>query len=183
MPRKPPSSRRNASPRNRAGLRRRGQPSMKRRALARTQASLAAGLFTLRANESAFGVASSIVILESEGRKRSIKVGGVRHLFQLPAHRPRHRLVSHMANDAIARLFTAFAHPQRVSIMKAIYTGAASYADLREKVGLKAGPMYHHIKELRLAGVVSDGPRDLYRLTPRGEKALIVVCSMSSILE
>jgi len=86
-----------------------------------------------------------------------------------------------MTDEAIAKLFAAFGHPQRVAIMKAIFAGAGTYADLREKVGLKAGPMYHHLRELRLAGVLADGPRDVYRLTGLGRDALMIACSIASI--
>jgi predicted transcriptional regulator len=87
-----------------------------------------------------------------------------------------------VSDQDLARLLSAFAHPQRVAIMKAIYTGAGTYAALRSKVGLKAGPMYHHLRELRLAGVLADGPRDVYRLTSKGRDALIIACSLGSIL-
>jgi hypothetical protein len=81
----------------------------------------------------------------------------------------------------LAKLLAGFGHPQRVAIVKAIFTGAGSYGALCEKVGLKAGPMYHHLRELRLAGVLADGPRDVYRLTQQGRDALMLVCSLSSI--
>jgi DNA-binding HxlR family transcriptional regulator len=126
-------------------------------------------------------VASSVVILESSGTERRIAVGGLKRLYRRPAQRPRHKFVEAVSDEATAKLLSAFGHPQRVAIMKAIFSGAGTYADLREKVPLKAGPMYHHLRELRLAGVLADGARDVYRLTPRGRDALILACTLMSI--
>ncbi len=124
-----------------------------------------------------------LALVEAQGRDRRIRVGGVKRLYRRPAQRPRHKLVEEVTDEAIAKLLSAFAHPQRVAIIKAIFAGAGRYAELREKVGLKAGPMYHHLRELRLAGVLADGPRDVYRLTAAGSDALLVACSLESLRE
>lgn len=120
-------------------------------------------------------------MVEASGRHRRVRIGGVRRLYRRPAQRPRHKLTGEVSDAALAKLLSGFAHPQRVAIVKAIFTGAGTYADLRERVGLKAGPMYHHLRELRLAGVLADGPRDVYRLTQQGTDALMMACSLASI--
>ncbi len=135
----------------------------------------------MRAGEKWYGVATMVAIVEAEGPDRRVQVGGLRRLYRRPAQRPRHKLVDTVPDEALAKLLSGFGHPQRVAIAKAIFTGAGRYADLRERVGLKAGPMYHHLRELRLAGVLADGPRDVYRLTPQGRDALILACSLASL--
>jgi len=137
--------------------------------------------FGLRSDQNWYGVATFWSILEAEGRERRFRVGGVRRLYRRPAQRPRHQLTEQISDESLAKLLSAFGHPQRIAIMKAIYTGAGSYGELRKRVGLKAGPMYHHLRELRLAGVLADGPRDVYRLTRRGRDVLILACSLGAL--
>lgn len=128
-----------------------------------------------------YGVSTYIAIVESEGKQRRRRVGGISKVYKRPAQRPRHKFVDQMSSEDLAKLLSAFAHPHRVAIIKAIFAGAGHYADLREKVPLKAGPMYHHLRELRLAGVLADGPRDVYELTQIGRDALLIVCSLGSL--
>ncbi len=135
----------------------------------------------LRKGENWYGVGTQLLILESQGTERHIQVGGVRRLYRVPARRPRHQFVEGLSNEQIARWMSALAHPQRVAIVKAVFCGAVNYGDLRERVPLKAGPMYHHLRELRLAGVLTVGTRDVYQLTPIGRNLLIVACSIGSI--
>jgi DNA-binding HxlR family transcriptional regulator len=139
------------------------------------------GLFGLPAAQNWWGVATVVATMEAEGRQRRVRVGGIERLYQRPAQRPRHKLVQAVADEDLAKLLSGFGHPHRVAIVKAIYAGAGTYRELRKKVPLKAGPMYHHLRELRLAGVLADGPRDVYRLTPRGRDAVMVVCSIGTL--
>jgi len=147
----------------------------------KTKKRLRANPFGIRDDQNWYGVASVLALVEAEGKTRRIRVGGVRELHRRPAQRPKHKLIEHMSDAEMAKLLSAFGHPQRVAIAKAIYAGAHRYADLRERVNLKAGPMYHHLRELRLAGVLADGPRDVYELTERGRDAVIVLCSLASL--
>ncbi len=130
-----------------------------------------------------YGVATLVAVIEAEGKQRRRRVGGITKVYKRPAQRPRHKLVDEMSNEDLAKLLSAFGHPQRVAIIKAIFAGAGRYADLREKVPLKPGPMYHHLRELRLAGVLADGPRDVYELTPMGRDALMIVCTLATLHE
>ena len=162
----------------------RTQPKTPNRSQPRTQRPhkrLRANLFGIRADQDWYGVATVLALVEAQGRERRVRVGGLRQLYRRPAQRPRHKLTEHTSDREMAKLLSAFGHPQRVAIAKAIYAGAHRYASLRESVDLKAGPMYHHLRELRLAGVLADGPRDAYELTDRGRDAVIVLCSLASL--
>lgn len=142
-----------------------------------------AGLPELRRGQSWYGWATTLGILESDGPTRRVRVGGLKHLHRRPAQRPRHDLVNHASDEWLAKVLSAFANPHRVAIMKAIFTGAGSYAELRKRVGLKAGPMYHHLRELRLAGMLADGSRDMYDLTTQGRDLLAIMCSLPSLID
>jgi hypothetical protein len=82
----------------------------------------------------------------------------------------------------LAELAAGFAHPQRVILVRALMEGASSYRQIRMALGAKAGPLYHHVKQLRLCGLLQVGPRDVYRLTEAGQLAAGVLCAMERVL-
>ena len=78
--------------------------------------------------------------------------------------------------QSVAQILAAVGHPQRVSILMLLLEGPAVYRALLDLTGLKAGPLYHHINQLRLAGLILPKQRDLYELTRAGRN--IVLCAM-----
>jgi hypothetical protein len=71
----------------------------------------------------------------------------------------------------------AFGHPQRARIMGKLLEGPATYRSLQRVTRLKAGPLYHHVNQLRLAGLILPKQRDLYELT-RGGRNLILAAAV-----
>ena len=71
------------------------------------------------------------------------------------------------------RVLAAVGHEQRVRLMAKLLEGPATYRALQRVTKLKAGPLYHHINQLRLAGLILPKQRDLYELT-RGGRNLIL---------
>ena len=47
--------------------------------------------------------------------------------------------------------------------------------------GLKGGPLYHHVNQLRLAGLVRPKERNLYEITPAGTKWLMLGAAMAKM--
>lgn len=133
-------------------------------------------------NRRLFGLAGVCGVVECDGIKPIITVERLEELFTKPAKRPRERFLSAASNEGIAKLCNAMANPRRVAMLKAIFTGAGSYAQLSETLGLKAGPLYHHVRELRLAGLLKLAQRDTYRLTEYGKYALLLACLSESLL-
>jgi predicted transcriptional regulator len=82
----------------------------------------------------------------------------------------------------VADLAAGFAHPQRVLLLRTLMEGATRYSELRAALGAKAGPLYHHIRQLRLCGLLEAGPRDTYHLTLRGRLAAGVMCALDRLL-
>ena len=80
--------------------------------------------------------------------------------------------------DQLARLLAALAHPQRVTILLKLLAGEATHRLLSKATGLKAGPLYHHIRELRAAGLIGPKVRDLYTLTATGERAILAALAL-----
>lgn len=71
------------------------------------------------------------------------------------------------------RVLAAVGHEQRVRLLAKLLEGPATYRALQRVTKLKAGPLYHHINQLRLAGLILPKQRDLYELT-RGGRNLIL---------
>lgn len=81
----------------------------------------------------------------------------------------------------LARMLAALAHPQRLQILLHLLTGEASYQSLAHRTGLKAGPLYHHIRELRSAGFLSPKRRDLYALTRLGRRVTLAATAVGHL--
>ena len=71
----------------------------------------------------------------------------------------------------------ALGHVQRGRMMGKLLEGPATYRALQKVTALKAGPLYHHINQLRLAGLILPKQRDLYELT-RGGRNLILAAML-----
>jgi len=77
--------------------------------------------------------------------------------------------------ERLARLLAAIAHPQRLVILLKLLAGEATHKLLTKATGLKAGPLYYHLRELREAGLIGPRVRDLYVLTRQGRRLILAV--------
>jgi DNA-binding transcriptional ArsR family regulator len=75
--------------------------------------------------------------------------------------------------ENISELFSAMSHPQRVAILCQLLEGEANHQILADITGLKAGPLYHHLRELRYAGLIGPKVRDTYKITRKGQRAIL----------
>jgi DNA-binding transcriptional ArsR family regulator len=83
--------------------------------------------------------------------------------------------------EILARLLAAIAHPQRAEILLKLLGGEATHRSLAKTTGLKAGPLYHHLRELRMAGLIGPKVRDLYVLTARGARAILATMAIERL--
>ncbi len=74
--------------------------------------------------------------------------------------------------------FAAFGHTQRAKVMARLLEGPATYRALQRVTKLKAGPLYHHINQLRLAGLILPKQRDLYELTRGGRNIILAAMAV-----
>jgi len=81
----------------------------------------------------------------------------------------------------LARLLGALAHPQRIGILLKLLGGEATHRSLAKATGLTAGPLYHHLRELRMAGLIGPKVRDLYVLAPTGGRAILAAIAMERL--
>ena len=78
------------------------------------------------------------------------------------------RLVQRCNPRETASLLASMSNPHRLVILHRLLQGPATYRQLQATCKLKAGPLYHHISSLRLAGLVGPKTRDYYELSEVG---------------
>ena len=76
----------------------------------------------------------------------------------------------------------AFGHPQRVKLLGKMLEGPATYRALQRVTQLKAGPLYHHINQLRLARLILPKRRDLYELTRGGRNLMLTAMAVGPLI-
>ncbi len=69
----------------------------------------------------------------------------------------------------------AAASTHRLAILELLLGGPATYQHLQKTTGLKVGPLYHHVNQLRAAGLIGPKERDLYWLTQSGRILVLVL--------
>ncbi|MBU0716604.1 MAG: hypothetical protein KJ749_00005, partial [Planctomycetes bacterium] len=76
----------------------------------------------------------------------------------------------------------AAGHPIRGRLLTKLLEGPATYRALQRTTKTKAGPLYHHINQLRLAGLIMPKQRDLYELTRAGRNLILVALAIKPLL-
>ncbi len=95
---------------------------------------------------------------------------------------PSNRPPTHLP-EPTTEAFAAMGHPQRARMLLALLQGPATYRTIQKVTKLKAGPLYHHINQLRLAGLIAPRQRDLYELTRGGRNLALVAIAASPLLK
>ena len=80
------------------------------------------------------------------------------------------------------RALAAVGHTARVRLLAKMLEGPATYRTLQRQTKLKPGPLYHHINQLRLAGLILPKQRDLYELTRGGRNLILSVIVLGPLL-
>lgn len=126
-------------------------------------------LVGMSATRPARGAGVLVAVVEGDGTNRKVAVNCEKYANGLPTGRQARR-----QEATLVQLFSAIASTRRLTMLKAILAGADSYAKLRKAVGLSAGPLYYHLRELKSTGLVLKGRRNVYKLTPRGKQLLLI---------
>lgn len=92
------------------------------------------------------------------------------------------KLARTIREDRLAALLAAMAHPMRLKIVYLLLEGPATHRHLTKATGLNAGPLYHHIRELRQAGIIGPKSRDLYTLTRSGHRMAMILAILQKVL-
>jgi ArsR family transcriptional regulator len=81
-----------------------------------------------------------------------------------------------LAPDRLAQVLAALAHPARLILLRALLEQARTSQELQAILGVSSpGQLYHHLKELLAAGVVTQARRSHYEITPRQVVPLLAV--------
>ena len=137
------------------------------------------------------GCGVSLIVVERAGRNRervtqvseyssiSMKAGGGGRRARSPAEGATSRRASALSDAC--RALSTLGHVDRVRLMLKLLEGPATYRALQRTTRLKAGPLYHHINQLRLSGLLLPKQRDLYELT-RGGRNLVLAAVVAAPL-
>jgi hypothetical protein len=125
-----------------------------------------------------FGVAVLLAVAERWGAEGAVQCIRQEALFERPGSRPKTSLLERANVDALARVLSGFAHPDRIRIARSILAGANTHHLLIEAVRIKTGPLYHHLRELERAGLVSMMARNAYAVTDFGRLAMFVTAAL-----
>ncbi len=79
---------------------------------------------------------------------------------------------------AAARLLHGAAHAERLRLMAELIPGPRTHHDLKTATGLKAGPLYHHVRELERADLVVCPARNRYELTEAGRLTFLLTAGL-----
>lgn len=78
------------------------------------------------------------------------------------------QIVAEEADEGIAGLAEAAAHPIRVRILKLLAAAERSAKEIGETVGLEGGPLYHHLRAMIAAGLIAQPERSRYAVREGG---------------
>lgn len=100
-----------------------------------------------------------------------------------PAERQKaaHEIARGTQPERLARLLSAVGHAQRLRILLVLLGGEATHGQLSKATGLKSGPLYYHLNELRAAGLIGPKLRDLYVLTQKGRRVLLAALAVDRL--
>jgi len=97
--------------------------------------------------------------------------------LQLAAFHPRARIteiscgstpMTQRRAESLAGVLAALGHPLRLRILERLMTGPATYEELVKLTGVRSGPLYFHLEQLRSVMLVGPKRRDCYELTRHG---------------
>lgn len=99
-----------------------------------------------------------------------------------PTAKAARRLVQRVNPQEIASLMASMSNAHRVVILHRLLQGSASYKELQTASKLKAGPLYHHVAFLRLAGLIGPKARDTYELTELGVRLAVLTAMLPKLV-
>jgi len=141
----------------------------------------ASALFpTLSSSAHRYGLAIVLAIAERQGEDAQLEVARLERFAAKPGRGPKSAFVQLADAAGIAKTLAGLAHPDRVRIGRAILLGSHTHQLLREAVGIKTGPLYHHLRALERAGLITMADRNQYGLTRMGRAAILTSTSLAA---
>jgi len=104
------------------------------------------------------------------------------HKDQSKARRTVERAVQVEPGAGAIRTFAALGNRHRMRLLAMLLVRPAAHRDLEHATGLRAGPLYYHVNQLRLAGLVVASERNAYELTQSGRRAVLTAAVLAKAL-
>lgn len=127
-----------------------------------------------------FGVGVLLALAQRQGGDAAVRYAAIEEAFDRPGQRPKAALLAKADAKKVSEVLSGLAHPDRIRVASAIMTGGNTHRLLKQALGLKTGPLYHHIRALQLAGLVAQASRNFYTLTEHGEVALYIATGLGA---
>ena len=85
--------------------------------------------------------------------------------------------------ETAARIFAALGSPHRLQLLRVLCDGPKTGQQLEDSAGISStGQLYHHLKELLAAGLITQPARSVYALRPPTVVAIGVALMLASDL-
>jgi len=131
-----------------------------------------------------------VTVEKRQGRSVKGMKGDFRLELDGPNRSPRGRrtvrlrkaALEELSHPTIRQALSAIAHPVRLRVLAKLLEGPMIYRALKRLTGLKPGPLYHHINQLRLGGLINPKERDLYESTPRGRNLILILMAARTLI-
>jgi DNA-binding HxlR family transcriptional regulator len=127
-----------------------------------------------------FGMGVLLAVVERQGADAELGFARVGRFHSTPGQRPKAGILGSLDAGNVAKMLAGLAHPDRIRILRAILQGAATHFALHKAVGLKTGPLYHHLRALERSGVLTVATRNTYELTELGKITLLVTHTLGT---
>jgi hypothetical protein len=137
------------------------------------------------------GLGAFVAVVEATGGRLDGKISEVRQFVVGRQAREKPNAVMERAAkrfgradlESLSQVLAAFGSVHRLIILATLLEGPATYRSLQHRTSLKAGPLYHHINQLRLTNLVGPKSRDTYILTRAGRNVLLLVLALGPLLK
>lgn len=83
----------------------------------------------------------------------------------------------------LRQTLASLGHPVRLKVLIELLSGPAVYQSLKRVTRMAPGPLYHHINQLRIAGLIRPKERNLYELTRGGRNLILVTAAAASLFK
>jgi len=142
--------------------------------------------------ETGHGLAVVLAVAEGVGQEwdlagvawdRTASARGMRMARHPGGRTPSTQAVSGARTARVARVLAALASVHRLQILTKLLEGPGTYGTLQKATRLKAGPLYHHIGQLRIADLIGPKERDLYDLTRGGRNLALVALALPRLMQ
>ncbi len=91
-------------------------------------------------------------------------------------------LVEGLAEAKAADLLKSLANPDRLKIVKTLYSSRRTFSDFKSTTGLEAASVNNHLKSLLRMGLISHSDEGGYELTKRGRVLVRTLALMNEAL-